>query len=114
MVLHLWATWCGPCITELPALAALIPSFDAQGITLLPVALDHGGAAKVAPFLSRLHLSDFSTFYDPRAAILAALEEESLPLTLLVDRNGEEIARHAGPISWQAPGAISTVTRLFR
>ncbi|WP_242011174.1 TlpA disulfide reductase family protein [Acetobacter fallax] len=112
-ILHLWATWCGPCVTELPALAALAPKLRQDGIAVIPVALDHRGPEKVPPFLARLNLSTFTSFYDTRAGTAAALEEPTLPLTLFLNREAQEIARHPGPVRWDDPGAEASIRHLL-
>ncbi|GBR08041.1 TlpA family protein disulfide reductase [Acetobacter oeni] len=112
-ILHLWATWCGPCVTELPALAALAPSLQKSGIVVIPVAVDHLGPQKVPPFLARLNLRDFTSFYDTRAGISAALEEQSLPFTLLLNHDMQEVGRHAGPVRWDDPDAVASLRRLL-
>ncbi|AQS84785.1 MAG: TlpA disulfide reductase family protein [Acetobacter aceti] len=112
-IVHLWATWCGPCIQEIPALATLIPSLTAQGVTVLPVSVDHRGPEVVRPFLSKLHREDFPSFYDQRRVIPNSLEETTLPLTLFLNRQGEIICRHAGPLQWDAPDAAAVLLRLM-
>lgn len=112
-IVHLWATWCGPCIKELPALAALTPSLQQVGIDVLPVAVDHRGAEVVLPYLEKLKLGTFVTYYDQRRAIPASLEQEALPLTLFLDRQGMLVCTHAGPILWNERGARDTLLRLM-
>ncbi len=112
-IVHLWATWCGPCITELPALARLIPSLTASGIAALPVSVDHRGPEVVLPFLKKLHMEDFPSFYDTRRAIPASLEETSLPLTLFLNAQAELVCRHAGPLLWNTPDAAAILLRLM-
>ncbi|WP_242010013.1 TlpA disulfide reductase family protein [Acetobacter conturbans] len=113
VIVHLWATWCGPCVKELPALAALKPPLEASGIALLPVAVDHRGVEVVKPFLEKLKLDTFDTFYDQRRAIPASLEEETLPFTLFLDRQGMLICRHPGPLLWSAPDALPSLLHLM-
>ncbi|MCI1315613.1 MAG: TlpA family protein disulfide reductase [Acetobacter sp.] len=112
-VVHLWATWCGPCISELPALARITPALTTSGIAVLPVSVDHRGPEVVLPFLRKLHMEDFSSYYDQRRAIPASLEESSLPLTLFINRQGELVCRHAGPLLWNTPDAATVLLRLM-
>ncbi|WP_242012863.1 TlpA family protein disulfide reductase [Acetobacter sicerae] len=112
-IVHLWATWCGPCISELPALARIMPSLTAGGMAVVPVSVDHRGPEVVLPFLKKLHMEDFSSYYDQRRAIPASLEESSLPLTLFLNAQAELVCRHAGPLLWNTPDAVAILLRLM-
>ncbi|WP_084440722.1 TlpA disulfide reductase family protein [Acetobacter nitrogenifigens] len=113
VILHLWATWCPPCVTELPTLARLAPQLERDGVVVLAVSLDRSGAAKVAPFLARIGVTTLPPYYDPTAATAKALDEEALPVTVLIDRQGREVARRSGPVLWEAPGAEEALRRLL-
>ncbi|MBV1836302.1 TlpA disulfide reductase family protein [Acetobacter estunensis] len=112
-IVHLWATWCVPCVKELPELAHARTALEAAGLVVVPVAIDHRGPEVVQPFLEKLGLAAFSTFFDERRAIMGTLEEEGLPTTLFLNPQGLLVTIHAGSILWSAPDAAVSLQHLL-
>jgi len=97
VLLNLWATWCGPCVKELPTLDALA---KARGGTLHVVALSQDtDPAKVAPFLAQHGIATLSPYTDAKMAWLPAVTA-NLPTTLLFDAAGKEVWRTTGDLDW--------------
>lgn len=113
LVLNLWATWCVPCVAEMPALDALARTLAPSGIRVLTVSLDRGGAAAVRPFFATHGIGSLPILLDPHSALLGALGLDGIPTTLLVDKAGLEVARLQGPVDWASPQAAALVTRLI-
>ena len=113
LVLNLWATWCIPCVAELPALDALARRLAPTGAQVLTVSLDRGGADQVRPFFAAHAIRSLPILLDPHSASLGALGLDGIPTTLLVDKAGLEVARLQGPIDWAAPDAVALVGRLL-
>lgn len=109
VVLNFWATWCVPCVVELPELDALA----ATGLAVLAISADRGGAATVTPFLARqpqppAHLR---VALDPRSTAVEAARVVGFPTTLIVDAAGRLRARLEGPAAWsQAAPRIQALT----
>ncbi|WP_323990889.1 TlpA disulfide reductase family protein [Nguyenibacter sp. L1] len=113
VVLNLWATWCQPCVAEMPALAALARHAAPGGdIAVLPVSVDHGGAATVRRFYAAHGVAGLPVLCDPQMAIPAALHEDGVPVTLVLDRKGREILRIGGPVLWDAPDVPALLRRM--
>ena len=116
VVLNLWATWCVPCVTEMPALDALArtlnPAGAPAGIQVLTVSLDHGGADAVRPFFAAHGIRSLPVLLDPHSTTLSVLGLDGIPVTLLIDRQGREVARLEGPVDWATPQAAALVERL--
>ncbi len=112
VVLNLWATWCVPCVAELPSLDALARALAPKRVAVLPVSIDHDGAARVPPFFKAHGISSLPVLLDPHGAILQAIGQEGIPMTLLIDAAGREVARVEGSVDWADPGAADTVARL--
>jgi thiol-disulfide isomerase/thioredoxin len=103
-VLHFWATWCGPCREELPALAAYAADLAASGGgPLVVVAVEPSPPEKIAAFLAGIGISGFATLRDPSGRSGAAFGLFGMPSTVLVDRDGRVVARRAGPLDWHDP-----------
>jgi thiol-disulfide isomerase/thioredoxin len=112
VVLNLWATWCVPCVAELPSLAALAKQVTAAGIVVLPLSTDRGGAATVKAFYESHGITGLGIWLDPKGQASEALGARGLPTTLVIDRQGRERGRLEGGADWAAAEAVATVTRL--
>ncbi len=104
VLVNFWATWCAPCIREMPALDRLQAALGGDRFTVLLVSIDRDGA-KVAPFLERLGLTRLSTHLDPKRKLSRALAVAGLPTSILIDRTGREVGRVQGPAEWDTPEA---------
>lgn len=114
-LLHLWATWCGPCRLELPQLAQFMQ--DHPGVPIVPVAVESGTPERVEAFLERLALPHFPVWVGDHAVVQTALSHLSdvgLPITLLVDGHGRVRAVSDGGIEWQDPQADHALQTLLR
>lgn len=99
LLLNLWATWCGPCIKEMPSLDQLAAE-RAGKLTVLAVAQDLQGAEVVDPWFQRAGLTQLQPFVDPANNLLADYNSP-LPVTILFDVQGREIWRVTGALDWQ-------------
>ena len=112
VVLNLWATWCVPCVAEMPALDALAAAVANAGVVILPISSDRGGAAAVQAFYSAHNITHLPVLLDPSGAAARALEARGIPTTLLIDKSGHERARMEGAAAWDSPASIAMVKRL--
>lgn len=109
VVVNLWATWCPPCVEEMPSLAALAKALAADHIAVLPLSSDHGGAKAVEAFYARRGITDLPVLLDPAGAAARALLAPGLPTTVVIDRAGKERARLEGGANWSSPAAVAAV-----
>ncbi len=112
LVINLWATWCPPCVAEMPALDRLAAALARENLAVLPLSSDRGGAAVVQAFYERTRLSTLRIWLDPRGAAARALGARGLPTTVIVDRAGRERARLEGDAAWDAPEFLAAIRRL--
>lgn len=112
VVLNLWATWCGPCVTELPTLNQLASLVGHEGIVVLPVSSDAGGAVAVRRFYESHGISHLPVLLDPQGGILQAWQVPGIPLTVIFDRNGQPRAKLLGATDWAAPAAVEAISAL--
>jgi peroxiredoxin len=96
VLLNVWATWCPPCIAEIPDLAALYDDLHADGLTIVGLSIDAEGAEVVRPF-AREHPMPYPVALDPDASSTEQLGGVySLPTTLLIDAEGQIVNRFVG------------------
>jgi thiol:disulfide interchange protein DsbD len=95
VVIDFWATWCVPCMSEIPTFAALNKQYKASGLEVLALATDPEGEAKVKPFV-KAHPMAYSVGLADAATALAFGVGDSLPVTILVDKQGRIRFTHNG------------------
>ena len=113
LLINFWATWCGPCISEMPALDALAAERAGTPLMIMAVSEDRKGEAVVGPFLKKLQLTHLPIYLDPETKALGAFRSDALPTTVLIDRNGREIGRLMGAASWDSAAARHLIDRLL-
>jgi thiol-disulfide isomerase/thioredoxin len=97
VLLNLWATWCGPCVKELPTLDALAAA-QAGTLQVIPLSQDTD-TAKVAPFFAQRHFRALKPYTDGKMAWLPAVTA-NLPTSILYDAAGREVWRTVGDLDW--------------
>ena len=112
MVINLWATWCPPCVEEMPSLAVLSKALAPDHIAVLPLSSDHGGAKAVQAFFAQHDITDLPVLLDPGSAAARAFNVRGLPTSVVIDKQGRECARLEGSADWSTPQAIAMVRRL--
>ncbi|WP_027442850.1 TlpA family protein disulfide reductase [Erythrobacter cryptus] len=109
VLLNLWATWCAPCVKEMPQLDRLAAMLAGE-VRVITVSQDVRGAEVVVPFFAKGGYSALEPWLDPEARLSGALSPEGqLPLTILFDARGQEVWRLAGGHDWDSPAAIALV-----
>jgi thiol-disulfide isomerase/thioredoxin len=99
LLLNLWATWCAPCVKEMPSLDRLAA---AEAGKLEVVALSHdSGFDKVQAFFAKAHIASLAAYLDPDDAVMRAVKVEVLPTTILFDAKGREVWRVAADRDWR-------------
>lgn len=110
VVVNLWATWCAPCVTEMPTLGALQAAYGDQGLKVVAISVDRvadlPGAQKDLADLGKGHLTFFA---DSTYRIAYDLKAQGFPTTIVYDRSGREIARLAGGADWFSTEAQALV-----
>ena len=105
MLLNLWATWCAPCIAEMPLLDELAGELDGK-VRVVTVSEDMKGAEVVAPFLEGKGWDNLPSWMDPENDLAFGFGGgASLPLTVLYDTQGKEVWRMIGGYDWAGPEA---------
>ena len=107
VLLNLWAPWCGPCVKELPALAALQKALPADRFVVVPVDAGRESQAEAQAFLVSHGAGSLQTYVDSNAAVMRAFSAVGLPMTILIDKDGHEIGRAEGAPDWSAPDSVA-------
>ena len=107
VLLNLWATWCPPCVDEMPMLDALQATLGGPGFEVVALSVDRGGADPVREFYERTGVRRLGVYVDPSAMALDELDAVGLPTTLLIDPEGREIGRLIGPAAWDSPEMVA-------
>ena len=105
VLLNLWATWCPPCIRELPALDRLQGKLGGESFMVLSLSLDRSGRKIVERFFRRLKIRNLSLFVDPGHATGAAFPIDVLPATFVIGREGRMVSFLRSYADWDAPEA---------
>ncbi|MET0138012.1 MAG: TlpA disulfide reductase family protein [Sphingobium sp.] len=100
VLVNLWATWCGPCVAEMPMLDALAAEYKGRGLAVLTVSQDMGEAGPVTAFFTKNGLKNLSAWRDPENQLGFHFATGLLPTTVLYDRDGKEVVRVAGAMDW--------------
>ena len=94
VVVNFWATWCMPCIREIPSFNKLHNEFASKGVEVLGVSMDDEGKTRVDPFLKK-HPMEYTVALGPQS-LGEKLSLDSLPVTLVFDRTGKQVQRFEG------------------
>ncbi|AHJ61875.1 Thiol:disulfide interchange protein tlpA [Granulibacter bethesdensis] len=112
VVLNLWATWCAPCVAEMPSLDQLAAAVKDEGIVVLPLSADQGGVQAVDNFYRKHGIVHLGTWLDHDGEAQTALKLRGIPTTLIIDRQGRERARLEGGTNWAAPAYHDAIRAL--
>lgn len=112
VLINFWATWCPPCIREMPAMQRLYDRYRAQGLEIVAISLDQGNPDAVRVFVGKLNLS-FPIVLDPEHEVKQAFQVRALPTSYLVDRQGRVVAWGMGPREWDGQSAYDLIEYLL-
>ncbi len=105
LLVNFWATWCAPCIHEMPTLDRLQAALGGPGFAVLTVSLDRKGMAAVGPFWEEQGYKHLPILLDSRWKTARRLGVSGLPATFLLDRKGRIVGYLIGPAEWDSPEA---------
>jgi thiol-disulfide isomerase/thioredoxin len=110
LIVNLWATWCAPCIKEMPTLAALQTAYADKGLVVAPISVDRlDDRASAKADLVKLGGGKLTFYGDHTYRIAYDLKAEGFPTTIVYGRDGRELGRVAGEADWNSPEAHALV-----
>ena len=111
--LNLWATWCGPCMEEMPAMERLWQRYKGQGLVVIALSMDSSGAKVVKPFIEQAKFT-YRVALDPKMEIAQLYGAHSVPSTFIIDRNGALRAIALGPRVWDGHASFAFFDALLK
>ncbi len=114
VVLNFWATWCPPCIAEMPALDKLQSDLGGEDFAVVAVSTDRDGIKKTAPFYRRAGIKNLALYNDRRGNLLEAFAAKNLPVTVLLDREGRVVGRIEGAANWDSTEAKALIAHYLK
>ncbi|MBN2691352.1 MAG: TlpA family protein disulfide reductase [Burkholderiaceae bacterium] len=109
VLLNIWATWCPPCVHEMPTLDKLQKLLGGKNFAVVPLSVDKGGIYTVKSFYDDNFISHLPIYVDPTTNVLDTLSILGTPTTILINKQGKEIARTMGPEDWDQPAVIAQI-----
>lgn len=109
VLVNVWATWCAPCIRELPSLDRLQAGLGGKDFTVVALNVDRGGKPAAGRMFRQLKLRHLAIYLDPRSKASRALGVSVMPTTFLFDATGREIGRIEGPAQWDSADAVRLI-----
>ncbi|MBT3874587.1 MAG: TlpA family protein disulfide reductase [Nitrospina sp.] len=113
IVVNFWATWCVPCVKEMPSFEALYRRYRSRGLTLLAVNLDKEGLSKVQEFVDKYNLS-FPVLLDTDGVAEKLYPSFTIPFTYVIDKHGRVAARVDGAKDWESSETFEAVEHLLK
>lgn len=112
VILNVWATWCGPCVKEMPSLDRLSAKMAGDNLVVVAVSQDNGGQSQVKPFLDKLKVKNVTILYDHSQRMFRDFGIRGLPTTFVISPEGKILARLEGAAEWDTPAMVRQIKEL--
>ena len=111
--LNIWATWCPPCVDEMPSMEKLYQRLKGEDFEILAVSIDKKGVEAVLPFMEKHNLR-FNALIDSKESLKYKYQTRGVPETFIIDRNGIIVEKVIGPRDWASPEVIGYFRNLVQ
>ena len=105
ILMNFWATWCEPCVAEMPSLNSLQAAYADRPMEVVAVSIDRGGMAAVEPFFEKKGLTALRIYLDPTGNTPVLFEARGVPTTILISPDSRILGRLTGDAHWDSPQA---------
>lgn len=112
-VVNFWATWCAPCRAEMPTLEALDKAFEGKGLDVVTIATGRNPVPAIDKFFTEIGVENLPKHLDPKQALARDMAVLGLPVTVVLNPEGREIARLTGDAHWDSPEAQAILIALM-
>ncbi|MEL7133596.1 MAG: TlpA disulfide reductase family protein [Pseudomonadota bacterium] len=113
VLVNFWATWCAPCRHEMPMLSELQAEFGGDDFEVVTIATGRNNPAAIVKFLEEIGATNLPRHQDPKQKLAAQMAVFGLPITVLIDPDGREIARLRGDADWSSDSAKAIIASLI-
>lgn len=113
VLLNFWATWCAPCREEMPSLDALQKAKGGEEFEVVTVAAGRNPATAIERFFEEAGVTELPTLTDPKMTLARAFGVMAMPVTILIDAEGNEVARMTGDADWASPAAMALIDQML-
>ena len=112
VLLNIWATWCVPCREEMPSLDALQSELGGEDFQVVTIATGRNAPAKIDEFFEETGVKNLPVLLDPKQQLARSMGVVGLPVSVLIDRDGNEVARLLGDADWSSDAAKQVIRQL--
>ena len=112
VLMNAWATWCPPCIAEMPSLDRLQALRGSPDFVVVPISLDRT-AAEAKTWFEDNDIRNLKSWHDSSYRLTGQLKLPGLPTSVLYDRDGREVARIPGEVEWDSEEALALIDYLI-
>lgn len=109
VLVNLWATWCAPCLKELPSLDRLQAQLGSDRFQVVAISVDRRGVEAVRPYFEKLKIAHLALYVEPEGHLAQSVGLQVLPSTIVVDPRGLMLGKLIGAAEWDAPEALALV-----
>jgi len=109
VLVNLWATWCAPCLKELPSLDRLQAQLGSDRFQVVAISVDRRGVEAVRPYFEKLKIAHLALYVEPEGHLAQSVGLQVLPSTIVVDSRGLMLGKLIGAAEWDAPEALALV-----
>jgi len=113
LVVNFWATWCAPCVKEMPTLDALEAKLGGPEFEVVAIAQDREGAKVAKPFADKNAWSNLDFYTEAGGKFMREARLNGLPTSLIIDKTGQEVGRVEGELDWASPGVEKVLRDLM-
>ena len=113
VLVNFWAIWCAPCREEMPTLSALQDAYEGEDFAVVTIATGPNAPPAIDKFFGDTGVTNLPKYRDPKAALGRATGVLGLPVSVLLDRDGQEIARLTGTADWNSDSARAIIEHLI-
>jgi thiol-disulfide isomerase/thioredoxin len=114
VLVNFWATWCAPCRKEMPQLNALQKEFGGDDFQVLTIATGRNSEEGIKRFFEEAGVDSLPRHQDPKQKLASQMGVFGLPISVLLDREGREIARLQGDAEWDSESARAIIAALIK